>query len=1394
MSKYLGSKTSRVFDFDAKSLQLLVARSGKAITDAEGILLQDLQAFKLSELTRTQTFSGCVDLPNYSVQGNSIIIPPFRALIHGELVLVQGTNNPSSPSNLDNYLDVPLAPLSGFDTVIVYLEMWYQLLDEDLVKGHGFYPNLTWDSSLPRSDRYYFPYGNTLADPSWIQTSRFADDLANSNNVGPTSGRVQVQYALRAKSLKASSEPITEYIQDFGLTHPNLAGMTFDYASPQVPPTSFIFMGASDPGLYRSSLNSVPSVDGYSYAIPLAVVYKRNQGVWNPLSNAHGCKKNNTLSSSGRPDGKDFDTVYLDDIIDTRSSFLGGSLEDYKSTIAQTVSRLWQGSLRLKIAEPLSSEPNAHQTGQTLLSQEFLGDPFKTSSYGVSSPIPQISANSLPHTSWTSDAIAETLSYKITPDMRDGSFGLTTTSANWVSGDTVTLTYGPASFTIDSVSLYTYNTQAQILRIPPAYIAVSGIGSNTITLTWSDLGADLRYDLGKPIWAVLSIKRPANGDHFRFVPQKVHTPLFVQDPSVRSTPVPQGVVSDLDIESNDFLGLDPSVSLRSYKRNYSPNIFGTTLKVRVGVNNFEKKSALSQSSSSSTSSSVSFESSSISKAQTVQLSWSVDHAQRVTLTNTSTSVSLGDVPTQGTLDVRVTEPTEFTLTAWNQGVPTIATRTVLPPTDLIGPGVTTSLVATRTYAFPGAGLNPENIYADYSVVNPLSFTRGLVEADPLVSICLGCIKATWVRDNLSTGQEERIDLQIRHQHFSDASSNDTLSASEIGVLGWFPSDSSEIEFEFLLTGIKTFCHNPSVQGITSVSETFAVSQKNYLYFSSKNSYNLITYLDYAQSSLKILLTAPSNTWGSYEVGGIFEGVFGFNSQAFVFVKVTGNDYYQTVPCSVQGLGSPIICLTVPSISLSQIDDVLVLAHATTTLKPGSNTLFTYDYVPYQGEGDPLDSYHLTYLNELASVTTSGTGFRVTPGLSSIATLNTSLPISTVLPSCSDWNDASLRGSKFTLSGQFSGLGSPAKSSTDFIETPHHATVSGHIKNLLALGSSGTATLSPRKECKRGFTNNILAFSYVIDTPKIVSSASQLTSSDLVYYVNTETGDDANSGLTRNVAAKSLQAILNRLPEVITSKITININGDTKLPAEDISSVNIVKETPYGHPERDAIYALVHTSFRTDGEGQVIVQRDPIAKRVSFEVPDPALFSRASVYGWLHSKGNLLIKDIDFYAWSGVIFAAYPGSIFRTSNVSFDGGEIQLLCYGSQGFIETSSFTNPQVHHVILSSNAFVTFGSNITFSKGSATGFTCTVEKHSNLTFLQSVVASGYGSIPDVEFSIRQYSTLDTSSDASFKFPQGLARFTNMSTLVYNTDPCWCVNSATSKDSSSQFVLKTSLS
>jgi hypothetical protein len=1329
-------------------------------------------------------------------EGNLLKIPSFRALINGDMVWVKGTNNDQSPTSDDNILSLPSPPATGYAINVVYLEAWYQLLDEDTTNpASGFYRkqvNGSWT-------RWFYPYGNALAHPNWIERTdlvatdplkgQYLDDLqdptyaaalvaastgTDRTSLAYTSGRVQLQYALRVQQF-SGLQLTQEQARDFGLTLVTGASLrdpqvlNVHGVNPTYTPCEI------SPGLYIADFtanNLVRTTDSLTYAIPIAMIFQRSTAVWTPTA-PHGTASTipgdatSAAMRSGRPDGRFPDILYPEDIIDTRSSYLGGSLEDYESVLKQATTRLWQGSLRLKVATAPSDAATAGQLGATLLSQEFIGPATDM----VKSPVRNISTTTEPKASYTADATADQITYRLIPAMKeDRTDGIATDTTVWQHADRVLVQHPNKVYQFESVVIYgIHYLLGTAIRIPTTQIAVSGLGSNTVQLDFLDTDTNYHYDPAQPLWAVCMLKHAASSECFEFVPVKNYTPM-IWDPVLPSF-LAAGVVSDFEQEANVFTIPGQVASFKSYKRNFTPQRFGTVKCLQVRTRDLTQFGSTAPNSLLTAPTVTDFSASTQPAAQaaTVTLHWSVTNADKVTI-----SPGIGEVGLEGTMQVRVSDKTDYYLTAVNQHSSVTQPLTVEPPIDLIPGQSIAGDTITQIYQAPGGALNAENTVGSYATVKINSTAVGF--GDSTKHTLAGCLKATYYRWNTATNSWDSTAVRIRHQYLWQNPTVTSIDTYEIGLFGEFSNSALDyIELEILITNEKTFHINETVKGVTAITETAALSKNATLKFSDPTAGDTRTYLfkttlDYAKSDLHATVSVPADFWDDQTAyGGVFEGFFGYNGQAYVFVKMRDDSFYRATPCSVTGIGTPVLNLVLPQVSVSLVEDVLVLAQSTVILPPTSTVLLSYDYVPYQGEGDPTDSYYLKYLNTAAQVTTFGTGKRSVPGLQEVTSLNPRFPLAAALPSNTGWSDADLKCSKFQINGAFSAAGTPAASTAEVLQTIPLSTVTGNLKYLLEASAEEHPALSPRVQGQRGFTKNTVAFAFVVEPPVLTDSPHQqsdVTMSDLQFWVDQQVGDDTNSGLTRETAKKNIQPLVDSLPALIRHRVIINVN--TVLTNDDVTGQE-VPVTPYGSPDKDKVYSLITTSFKTEGQGQVIIQKDPnLSATAQVLTPATSAFTDAPFYGWVHTSGNLLLKGFTFVGTSDVMLAVYPGAQLSLDSCSIEGGSTQLLAYGARVTLAGTSLLNPSQHHVVVTGDAVVSLKQANTFSKGAATGYTFIVEKNSTLEFCKSLVTAGYADplLNKTECWVSRYSTVDSTQVAGFSFP-GAVKLSLMSSLTY---------------------------
>jgi len=294
MANDYGTGVSRVLTPDQTNFDVVIWQRGKPPLESELNLLQQISSDWRRKLVlqgtpsgwlgnavnASETFASDATWSNWfrfgqQRSGEKASIP--WASVNGWLIPVTATGTgtpPGSPNDSDTWnritLDPP--PTNSGDSRIdfVFLEVWQARLP----------PNPSADNKPSASG--VWRYGNVESGSSFI-----ADDIQDPALGFETSQRSQLQYRIRVVSGLVG---LSSYPDGFDPTVVKAQG-----SATQV--TSFTFENMreelGDPGLWRAgdgTANTLGSIDGYSYAIPLAAVFRRNTVVWDgdPGQNLNG--------------------------------------------------------------------------------------------------------------------------------------------------------------------------------------------------------------------------------------------------------------------------------------------------------------------------------------------------------------------------------------------------------------------------------------------------------------------------------------------------------------------------------------------------------------------------------------------------------------------------------------------------------------------------------------------------------------------------------------------------------------------------------------------------------------------------------------------------------------------------------------------------------------------------------------------------------------------------------------------------------------------------------------------------------------------------------------------------------------------------------------------------
>jgi hypothetical protein len=378
--KQYPSTVSRTLDPRDRGLATIVGRHDRRLTDADVNLLQDLQDLKRSRVLENTSFSGVLSMAPFkfdTVVPNTFFIPSFDVLFNGEVVRIAGNKSQDLSQNVVR-IPAPKSWIPGSTSgsgsvpdariYTVYLEIWYKSLEPETNNGYALDAN---------GRPCFFWGGNVDCDPSNVIPADEVDPFQGLH----TTSRTQIQWAIRVAELPLSYN-FDIYPTGLDVTTSGYVlgrGAIATSADLTYSDLKFKFrtLGSvnGDYGLWYAgeefsspiTANELGTMDGRTYAMPLALVFQRNTSAFALDTNPYGCAdllipfSGLTASGiSGRYDQKFADAIYEDDVVDTRQST---SLVGYESEnlLGNGFTTMAMGALNLKPArgESPGSKPTA---------------------------------------------------------------------------------------------------------------------------------------------------------------------------------------------------------------------------------------------------------------------------------------------------------------------------------------------------------------------------------------------------------------------------------------------------------------------------------------------------------------------------------------------------------------------------------------------------------------------------------------------------------------------------------------------------------------------------------------------------------------------------------------------------------------------------------------------------------------------------------------------------------------------------------------------------------------------------------------------------------------------------------------------------------------------------
>ena len=470
--KNLGVGVSGYLDPEGRSFETVVYQVDKPVLDKELNLTQDIA----SSLTRRANPSGWVGLDPLSKTSTTSslflanstanllsVAQPLKALVNGWLVQVENTN-----SSIRNQVSLGAGPTGNGSrrTDLVILEVFRRRISPSTTDGKSVGGRI-------------WRHGNVKVASGDDAVLNFVDDLQDVTFGAETTQRVQVQYRLRVvPGVDLLAYPV-------GISDPIVVANSVPASAgaPDGVATAFTFSSqssAGDPGLWRAGdgnpANTLGTVDGYMYAIPLCAVFRRNTTAFSRNLNRNGGVA--SPGPSDRPDGLFHDIIVEKDIADLRqfTTLSGWNYEE-----------IAQKNLGLLLDNALKTEWELTTQGGGALGHTYMwgdeigvlpGDGVQTGDTPAAEFIGQFDST---RRFFSDRPTYEVLTFQISP----GDPNIST--PNWQSGTVVTL--NPAQ-----LAQYPFGAGISFITRAPSGTRILDVVRARIQGT---TGGEVAYDLGQ---------------------------------------------------------------------------------------------------------------------------------------------------------------------------------------------------------------------------------------------------------------------------------------------------------------------------------------------------------------------------------------------------------------------------------------------------------------------------------------------------------------------------------------------------------------------------------------------------------------------------------------------------------------------------------------------------------------------------------------------------------------------------------------------------------------------------------------------------------------------------------------------------------------------------------
>lgn len=252
---------SRYLDPKNRSFSLVAWQQAKPIQDSELNLMQQMQNQLRADALRALLSSGVLSLDltaGVTDRQNTLRIANAVANVNGWLIYMNGANRSDSLSDIV----FPAAPYNGTREDLAFLETWFE--------------EVAPSGSPEDDDENVYKYGG-------VNSGTLANDIEDSVAGDETTRRIQLRWNIRT----VTDVNFVSYPDGV----PN--GDRVKARGGAAADTGYTYEKVAD-GLYRAgngsaaACTSLKCVDGYTYAIPLYRVHRRNQTAYNAADNPAG--------------------------------------------------------------------------------------------------------------------------------------------------------------------------------------------------------------------------------------------------------------------------------------------------------------------------------------------------------------------------------------------------------------------------------------------------------------------------------------------------------------------------------------------------------------------------------------------------------------------------------------------------------------------------------------------------------------------------------------------------------------------------------------------------------------------------------------------------------------------------------------------------------------------------------------------------------------------------------------------------------------------------------------------------------------------------------------------------------------------------------------------------